>query len=255
MADLDDFFAKKDRKKSKNLKKFATADEVAKKLEDTTKKVDKPVKKERVVQQGQEGDETGTATHEVDEWKDFEEEKKDYSGLKIGHLSISGNGEGSAGNADGNSEMTQGSDDGGNEPDRKSGPWKRVDTEVSAAPPVVEEKPVEPQPAPARPAASGYVAPHLRNQTVQQQQPSRLKSKAAPDIHNEEYFPTLSGGRTAEPGGVWGRRTRNEASFEEVRHNKASSYRQAEQSKMSSGQGPKLTLGNRYGTLSNENSS
>lgn len=49
--------------------------------------------------------------------------------------------------------------------------------------------------------------------------------------------------------------TRNEASFEEVRHNKASSYRQAEQSKMSSGQGPKLTLGNRYGTLSNENSS
>lgn len=102
--------------------------------------------------------------------------------------------------------MTQGSDDGGNEPDRKSGPWKRVDTEVSAAPPVVEEKPVEPQPAPARPAASGYVAPHLRNQTVQQQQPSRLKSKAAPDIHNEEYFPTLSGGRTAEPGGVWGRR-------------------------------------------------
>lgn len=63
MADLDDFFAKKDRKKSKNLKKFATADEVAKKLEDTTKKVDKPVKKERVVQQGQEGDETGTATH------------------------------------------------------------------------------------------------------------------------------------------------------------------------------------------------
>lgn len=37
MADLDDFFAKKDRKKTKT-KKFATSDELAKKLEDTTKK-------------------------------------------------------------------------------------------------------------------------------------------------------------------------------------------------------------------------
>lgn len=63
MADLDDFFAKKDRKKSKNVKKFATADELAKKLEDTTKKVDKPVKKERPVTQGQEGDEQGNVTH------------------------------------------------------------------------------------------------------------------------------------------------------------------------------------------------
>lgn len=61
MADLDDFFAKKDRKKSKNVKKFATADEVAKKLEDT-KKADKVIKKDR---QGsnQEGDETGTPAH------------------------------------------------------------------------------------------------------------------------------------------------------------------------------------------------
>lgn len=39
MADLDDFFAKKDRKKTKT-KKFATSDELAKKLEDTTKKND-----------------------------------------------------------------------------------------------------------------------------------------------------------------------------------------------------------------------
>lgn len=61
MADLDDFFAKKDRKKSKNVKKFSTADEVAKKLEDT-KKADKVVKKDR---QGsnQEGDEAGTQPH------------------------------------------------------------------------------------------------------------------------------------------------------------------------------------------------
>jgi len=41
MADLDDFFAKKDKKKSKG-KKFATTDELAKKLEE--KKPDKPKK-------------------------------------------------------------------------------------------------------------------------------------------------------------------------------------------------------------------
>lgn len=45
MADLDDFFAKKDRKKGKS-KKFATPDELAKKLEDTTKKAEIKVRKE-----------------------------------------------------------------------------------------------------------------------------------------------------------------------------------------------------------------
>lgn len=57
MADLDDFFAKKDRKK-KAVKKFATADELAKKLEDTKQKTDVRPKKERPVQ---EGDEAGRA--------------------------------------------------------------------------------------------------------------------------------------------------------------------------------------------------
>lgn len=46
MADLDDFFAKKDRKKAKG-KKFATTDEVAKKLEETGKRLEKPKLKEK----------------------------------------------------------------------------------------------------------------------------------------------------------------------------------------------------------------
>lgn len=45
MTDLDDFFAKKDRKKAKG-KKFTTADEIAKKLEETGKKTEK-TKKEK----------------------------------------------------------------------------------------------------------------------------------------------------------------------------------------------------------------
>lgn len=59
MADLDDFFAKKDRKKSKSTKKFATTEEVAKKLEDNVKKTDKTTKKERIP----EGEEGGAQSH------------------------------------------------------------------------------------------------------------------------------------------------------------------------------------------------
>lgn len=138
---------------------------------------------------------------EQDEWKDFEEEKKDYSGLKIGHLSISATGEGSTGNTDGGTEAPAGTDESGNEPDKKSGPWKRVNTEQAPAP-VEPEKPAEP---PQRQPTGGYVPPHLRNQSSQQQ-PARLKSKTAPDIHNEEFFPTLSGSKSSEPQGAWGKR-------------------------------------------------
>lgn len=59
MADLDDFFAKKDRKKSKGTKKFTTTEEVAKKLEDSAKKPEKTQKKERVP----EGEDGGTQAH------------------------------------------------------------------------------------------------------------------------------------------------------------------------------------------------
>lgn len=138
---------------------------------------------------------------EQDEWKDFEEEKKDYTGLKIGHLSISATGEGATGNTD-NSEAPTGTDESGNEPDRKSGPWKRVNIEQPPPPPE-PEKPVE-TPPPVK--SGGYVPPHLRNQPSSQIQPSRLKTKTAPDIHNEEFFPTLSGSKSNENQGAWGRR-------------------------------------------------
>lgn len=49
MADLDDFFAKKDRKKSKG-KKFTTTEEIAKKLEETGKKSEKPKKDKPIIQ-------------------------------------------------------------------------------------------------------------------------------------------------------------------------------------------------------------
>ncbi|CAB0012873.1 unnamed protein product [Nesidiocoris tenuis] len=81
--DLDDFFAKKDRKKSKG-KKFATADEIAKKLEESGRRSEK-LKKEKPPEVDEEGN---TVVQDEDEWKEFEEEKKDYSGLKIQNLTI-----------------------------------------------------------------------------------------------------------------------------------------------------------------------
>ncbi|KAI4467567.1 protein cdv3 [Holotrichia oblita] len=234
MADLDDFFAKKDKKKSKS-KKFSTTEEVAKKLEEP-KKIEKPTKKDRVP----EGEEGGDSVQEQDEWKDFEEEKKDYTGLKIGNLTINPNGEGTTDGTQNSDEQQQRYDESGNEVDKKVGPWKKMD--VPEPPPEKEEKKTEPPPTPS----GVYISPGLRNvQQLQQVQHPRNRGKTAPDIHNEEYFPTLSGSKS-------GQRNRSEGSFEVVSHNKSSSHRYAEQSKLASSQGPKLALGNRFNTLSND---
>lgn len=133
---------------------------------------------------------------EQDEWKDFEEEKKDYTGLKIGNLTINTNADGSSGSAENNSEQQQIQyDDAGNEIEKKVGPWKKVDVEVVEK----EEKKIESQPPPPSQIVSSggaYIPPSKRNQPQQTAvQPSRLRSKVAPDIHNEEYFPTLSGSK------------------------------------------------------------
>lgn len=75
--------------------------------------------------------------------------------------------------------------------DRKVGPWKRIEvSEVmipQEEPPKVEEKVATPSNVKGK-----YVPPSFRNSGQPQVQPSRLKTKVAPDIHNEEFFPTLS---------------------------------------------------------------
>lgn len=62
MADLDDFFAKKDRKKSKSTKKFATTtEELVKKIEDTsarTKNESRPVVRKDIPAAGAPGQTT-----------------------------------------------------------------------------------------------------------------------------------------------------------------------------------------------------
>lgn len=183
MADLDDFFAKKDRKKSKAVKKFATADELAKKLEDTKQKPEARPKKERPVQEGDEPSRAG----EEEEWKVYEEPVKDYTGLKIQVL------QGGSGAPDTGRDLS--SDDSAPDTGKIKGPWnKPVESEPGAPPPpVAEEKPREVK-------STAYVPPSSRVRAAEAPQ-RRNQAKHAPDIHNDDYFPVL--GASGKRGGGW----------------------------------------------------
>ncbi|KQS63161.1 protein CDV3 homolog isoform X3 [Drosophila erecta] len=236
MAELDDFFAKKDKKKSKNKTKFVTADEMVKNLEDGSKReVVKPKKAEAVaggVAVVGENENSGTKVPESappveEEWKEFEEEqRKDYSGLKIGQLSTITAQESTesradrvpsapdGGNYDEDDEDSNGYDNADVNKERVGhGPWKKV---VPAEEVMQIPVPVEVE----KPSSKTYVSPALR---YSQQAGSGLGGstiggasrprRAAPDITNTEFFPTLSAARPEEQ-----RKKKNEPAFEEVRH-------------------------------------
>uniref|UniRef100_A0A1A9WQP5 Protein CDV3 homolog n=1 Tax=Glossina brevipalpis TaxID=37001 RepID=A0A1A9WQP5_9MUSC len=210
MADLDDFFAKKDKKKSKK-PKFLTAEELVKNLEESSKReLVKPKKLETIttansaslsLNSGDGEDKIKNNEQNVEEeWKEFEEEqRKDYSGLKIGQLTLNDDEEQSV--SDG------GDDDGDNEGNINSelgtfsdgGPWKKVipADEVTQIPMEMPKAPVQP----------------YRVKALEASQKSKLRSKAAPDITNSDYFPSLGAARPEEQ-----RKKKNEPAFEEVRH-------------------------------------
>ncbi|XP_022120958.1 protein CDV3 homolog [Pieris rapae] len=183
MADLDDFFAKKDRKKSKSVKKFATADEMAKKLEDTKQKTDVRPKKDRPATEGEEAG----SIREEEEWKEYEEPVKDYTGLKLQVLQ--------RGTRAPESGRDTAAEDSTPENSKNKGPWnKPVEAEqvvVKPPPPPVEEK--------IR-ATSTYVPPQSRQRPCDGSV-RRPQNKASLDIHNEDYFPVLGAG--AKRGGGW----------------------------------------------------
>lgn len=265
MADLDDFFAKKDRKKSKG-KKFATADEIAKKLEETGRRAEK-LKKEKLQTsqlQNSEVDEQGNAVQGEDEWREFEEEKKDYTGLKIQNLTLAEYDSGEEGNSGG-----EGEDEGGLEeneagelvPKKKNtGPWRVVPTAAPEESSSVEpEPPVQPPPAQPVPGvvAGSYVPPALRNaQKTPLFSNSRLtRRKVAPDVKSEELFPTLSAAATQEQqptANPWSKRKTEPSvvggGFEEVRNSKSHTARYEPPHL----QNRSLSLGNKYGALNEQ---
>ncbi|XP_022224537.2 protein CDV3 homolog [Drosophila obscura] len=246
MAELDDFFAKKDKKKSKNKTKFVTADELVKNLEDNTKReVVKPKKPEPAAAAAVDDggvavvgeNETDTKVPESvapveEEWNEVEpEQRKDYSGLKIGQLSSNSARESeearaarvAAANDAGNYDEDDDDDSNGyeNVQGGKSGgggggggggkkPWKKL---IAAEDVTQIPVPVEVEKSSSKP----YISPALRYSQI-----SGLGSgigggprtrRTAPDITNTEFFPTLSAARPEEQ-----RKKKNEPAFEEVRH-------------------------------------
>ncbi|XP_063544530.1 protein CDV3 homolog [Cydia strobilella] len=187
MADLDDFFAKKDRKK-KSVKKFATAEEMAKKLDDGKQKSEVRPKKERPAQEGEEGGRAG----EEEEWKEYEEPVKDYTGLKIQVLQ--------GGPAP---EAQTASEESAPEGGKIKGPWNKPQQQEPAAPPPEPEKPKE-----VKPVSTAYVPPVARQQVQRIEPLRRHANKHAPDIHSDDSFPVLGAAaaglrREAGAGAGW----------------------------------------------------
>lgn len=246
MADLDDFFAKKDRKKKGSaVKKFATPEELAKVIEDTTKKATEvkprkvtPVAGSGSVEGGEGGSEGGRVVEPVveEEWKEFEEERKDYSGLKLTQLNITEEEyqQGHYGGDDGGATPRENDGDrtGGDSAERKNaGPvWKKPSDADQ------QQQQQTAAAAVASRAAAGsslYVSPAMKN--------LRLKGKkgVAPDLKNEEFFPTLG---TDQPDPA---KSKKDSTFEEVKHGG-----RVRPSDMPSA--APLSVGNRFTSLSND---
>ncbi|XP_067631170.1 protein CDV3 homolog [Eurosta solidaginis] len=222
MADLDDFFAKKDKKKSKAKPKFLTAEELVKKLEReaAAAAANKPKKVEatNIAPVAAIPPSDGVTEEAIavkppveqapeEEWDDFEQEqRKDYTGLKIGQLTLNDDedestGEGEEDEADSeenvSAETTTTKRSGG-------GPWKKV---IPAE--EVTQIPMD------KPSSKLYISPALRAAQAAAAAAPRIKprNRAAPDITNAEYFPSLSAARPEEQ-----RKKKNEPAFEEVKH-------------------------------------
>ena len=142
---------------------------------------------------------------EDDEWKVFEEEKKDYSGLKIGNLNVT---------EVPHDHTSHDADDGGeigSDSESRDGklnsPWKKTETPAAPAPTPPPPAPVV-VPQPEAPVSNVYRPPCIKNPPPPVERPfGRLRKNVAPDINSEEYFPTLNSKQPpANDVGAWGRK-------------------------------------------------
>lgn len=115
--------------------------------------------------------------------------------MKIGNLTINANEVQNSANQDsGAGDQTEGGEQTG-DADKRSGPWKRMDVQSDTAPVEEPQQPQAPEPQPTSEKKT-YRPPSMRYQSSQPTStPSgRLRGNkgVAPDIHNEDFFPTLS---------------------------------------------------------------
>jgi len=275
MADLDDFFAKKDKKK-KGTKKFSKAntDVIAKNLEESAIKEQKQQDKE-MTNMGEDknpekiNQQLAWAAKQFklnskdetddDEWDDYRENKKDYTGLKIENLVIEEP-------VKVEEEETEINEDGEVVKVKKdeSGPWNKKDGENRGS--MEQQETPEPEVKPSnhiiveQPNVVGgsYVPPHMRGgvggagtpeRNTEPRRTAPRRMKAAPDINSEVYFPSLSSAaEDSAPKGAWGKKlVKDEGAFEEVRGEGKTQTTQQRGS-----DGPKLTLGNKFDALRDE---
>jgi len=209
MADLDDFFKKKDKKK-KGEKKFAKAntDVLAKNLEVMDEKEEKALVKE-IAEMNNDNPGTTLNQQDDDEWDDYRENKKDYTGLKIETLNIEDKEE-----EEEEEEETEVNEDGEVVSKKKdeSGPWNKAGGNPGE-PQQQENMPREQEPSiqMANVVGGSYVPPQKRGvgAAPPPERRERLRggrNRNAPDITNELYFPSLSSAADdAGPKGAWGK--------------------------------------------------
>eukprot|EP00088_Acartia_fossae_P000985 TRINITY_DN10363_c0_g1_i1.p2 TRINITY_DN10363_c0_g1~~TRINITY_DN10363_c0_g1_i1.p2 ORF type:complete len:259 (-),score=112.91 TRINITY_DN10363_c0_g1_i1:513-1289(-) len=254
MADLDDFFAKKDKKK-KGTKKFSKANTevIAKNLVETERKEIKELERQDKEFTSQLSEErVNTKPQDDEEWDDYIENKKDYTGLKIDALTIQDEA------AEPEEEETEINEDGEVVKVKKdeSGPWNKIGSNTNNNEPQ-QDLIKEPEPSIQQPNVVGgsYVPPHMRGgggsapaaEPVQTRPTRRGRPVAAPDITNEVFFPSLaSASQDSGPKGVWGKSDKpgdGGGMFEEVRDTGSGKNfnRQAD--------APRLALGNKFAAL------
>merc|ERR1712012_267398 len=231
IADLDDFFAKKDKKK-KTKKGFSKANTevLAKNLEENDRKEQQAEEKANDVNRVQrlaENAPTISNEADVEEWNEDEEKTKKS---------------------------------------KEGGPWSKLvasdsiedskEEEEDTSEPVKEDTPAQVAPAASTAASatkSSYVPPHLRNSAanptasspaagVRPGGPRRMKH--APDISSEVYFPSLSAAMgTDDPNRGQGQANSNRG-FEEVKSGGSQNY-----ASRGSSNAPKLSLDNKFAAL------
>lgn len=253
MADLDDFFAKKDKKKSRVVKKFTTSELLSsKQTEDVAaiqalpKKPAEPKKKDETSQNSQNEVESQKPQEIVqeEEWGEFEQEKeRDYSGLKIQKLQIQDYEE------DEENYEEQELDEEGEVIRREPvGPWNKT----GAQQPSSNVKAKEPAPVEVLPNTTGgvYIPPSKRMGSGVSTNKSRLgkKEKGAPDVSNELSFPSLSAAVAIEQNAFKLKKfDQQERGFIEQKPSRSQSSRNA-----GGDEGPRLHLGNKFHALSND---
>jgi len=186
MADLDNFFAKKDKKKSRVNKTIVNIElgnriqcEDIEAIPDQSKKVEEP--KSRDETEEIESTSHMAETIQEEEWGEYEHEKRrDYTGLKIQKLQIQDEEE----DEEDEEEYEEIDNDEGN-----AGPWNRSNIESSPVAYVNEAESVNVQKGvyipPSRRSRSGVAA-------------KKNEKKEVLDLSNHTYFPTLSAATVIE---------------------------------------------------------